>query len=297
MRRIPRNLRVPLDRRYRVLEPVCTIDAGETVVVETINHMTPVVLSEADLHAHGSPEYREREETGPIFVSGAHPGDTLAVHFERIDVVGLPHAHAWGPLVDVYPQKPLLFPVRGERCLLPGGINLPLAPMVGDIYTTPEVPRPPYPDHGGNMDFTGVRPGSTLYLPVYKEGALLVMGDVHAVQGEGEVYGEGAETAADVMVTIDISTHYRCRRPLVETADALVCLASRESFFEGLRLATQDMVELLSQHYGISQDNAYVLCTLAGSLHLAGTISSQASLARWPWVGLSMSKDVQIEGA
>ncbi|MDI7276933.1 MAG: acetamidase/formamidase family protein, partial [Anaerolineae bacterium] len=93
MRRIPRHLRVPVDRRYRVLDPVCTIDPGETVVVETVNHMTPVVRSEEDLHPHGSPGYREREETGPIYVRGVRPGDTLAIRIEGIEIVGLPHAH------------------------------------------------------------------------------------------------------------------------------------------------------------------------------------------------------------
>jgi amidase len=281
-----------VDRRYRVLEPVCIVDPGETVVVETINHMTPVVQSEHDLHAHGSPGYREREETGPIFVRGARLGDTLQVHIENIEPVGFPHAHGSGPLADLYPQEPLLFPVREQRCLLPGGISLPLAPMIGDIYTTPATPEPAYPDHGGNMDYRGIRPGATLYLPVYHEGALLVLGDVHALQGEGELYGEGAETAADVTVTIDISSQHRCLRPLVETVEALVCLGSRASLFAGLRLVVQDMVELLCRRYNISAADAYVLCTLAGSVHLAGSLARQEWLEEWPWVALSVSKDI-----
>jgi amidase len=280
-----------------VLDPVFAVDPGETIVVETINHMTPVVRSEKDLHAHGSPEYREREETGPIHVRGARPGDTLAIRIEGIEIVGLPHAYGAGPLADVYPQRPLIFPVREQRCLLPGGISLPLAPMVGDIYTTPAVPEPPYPDHGGNMDFAGVCPGSILYLPVYHDGGLLVLGDVHALQGEGELYGEGAETAADVTVTIDVSRRYHCPRPLLETASDLTCLASRESLFDSIRVAMQDMVQLLSQYYSISQADAYVLCSIAGSLRLAGSLSRRDSTQKWLWVGLSVSKDIRLDPA
>ncbi len=294
MRRISRSLRVPVDRRYRVLDPAFVIEPGETVVIETINHMTPVVQGEEDLHPHGSPEYREREETGPIYIRGVHPGDTLAIHIEDIELVGLSHAHGSGPLAEIYPQEPLILPVCEQRCLLPGAISLPLAPMIGDIYTTPAVPAPLYPDHGGNMDYPGIRPGSTLCLPVYHEGGLLVLGDVHALQGEGELYGEGAETAADVTATIDLSHRYHCHRPLLETPGEFTCLASRESLFDSIRLVTQDMVALLSQHCGISQAAAYVLCTLAGSVRLAGSLSHRESTEGWLWVGLSVSKDIRV---
>ena len=72
---------------------VLTIDPGETIVVETVNHMTPVIRSADELHARGSPLCRQREETGPIYVRGAKPGDALSARIERIDLVGLPHAH------------------------------------------------------------------------------------------------------------------------------------------------------------------------------------------------------------
>ena len=263
-----------------------TIEPGETIIVETINHMTPVVRSEADIHPHGSPEYREREETGPIFVRGAQPGDMLAVHIEQIDIVGLPHAHGWGPLSETYPQKAMGFPVENGRCKLPGGISVPLRPMVGDIYTTPVSPL--FMDHGGNMDFTEVRPGNTLYLPVFHEGGLLVMGDVHAAQGDGEVLGEGAESAADVTVTISIDRKYRNPRPLVRTPDALICLACRETLFESIKLATGDMTELLSNIHGISKEDAYILCTLTGSIRVAGSLSSERFTSGACLVGLSV---------
>lgn len=291
MKRLSRDHTVPLDSRYRVFESVMTVEPGETIVVETINHMTPIVRTENDLHPHGSPEYREREETGPIAVKGAQPSDMLAVHIGRIEIIGLPHAHGCGPLSDAYPQKPMAFPVEGGACRLPGGVSVPLTPMIGDIYTTPASPSAPYFDHGGNMDFTEVRPGNTLYLPVQRDGGLLVLGDVHAVQGDGEIYGEGAETAADVTITLDIDRVYRCARPLVETRDSLISLACRGGLFESLTLATQDMTELLARVYGLSENDAYVYCALVGSVRMAGCLCSKEGAERMCLIGLSIPLD------
>jgi amidase len=165
--------------------------------------------------------------------------------------------------------------------------------MVGDIYTTPLTPT--YFDHGGNMDFTEVKPGNTLYLPVFHEGGLLVLGDVHAAQGDGEIYGEGAECAADVTLTVTIDRKYQSPRPVVETPDSLISLAGRPSLWESLRLVIRDMTRLLSRIYGLSENDAYVLATLAGSARLA------ACLARKEWIdacvllALSVPKDLQIE--
>jgi len=173
MKRLAREHTVPLNMRYRIFDPVLTIESGETIVVETINHMTPIVWSERDLHPHGSPEFREREETGPIAVRGAKPGDMLAVYIEKIEIVGLPHAQGSGPLAEKFPQEPMIFPVKDDRCIFPGGLSVPLSPMIGDIYTTPSSSTPQYfdiGDHGGNMDFTEVKPGNTLYLPRLSRG-------------------------------------------------------------------------------------------------------------------------------
>jgi amidase len=290
MKRLTREHTVPGDQRYRVFEPAMTIEPGETVVVETINHMTPIVRGEHDLHRHGSPEYREREETGPIYVRGAQPGDMLAVCIESIEPVGLPHAHGAGPLADRYPQRPLLFPIEGGRCHFPGGLSVPVAPMIGDIYTTPVSPSPSYFDHGGNMDFTEVRPGNTLYLPAFHAGALLVLGDVHAAQGDGEVFGEGAETAADVTITVDIDGHYGHPRPLVETPDQLITLACRGSLFDSVSLAVEDMTRLAARLHSISEQDAYVFCTMVGSVRLGGSAYHRKLAEEHCLVGLSVPK-------
>jgi amidase len=292
MRHLSRDKTVPCPQRYRVFDPVMTIEAGETIVVETINHMTPIVESEADLHAHGTPEYREREETGPIFVRGAAPGDMLAIRIEDIQIVGLPHAHGAGPLVDRFPQQPKVFPVEQGRCFLTSGLSVPVAPMVGDIYTTPPEEKATHYDHGGNMDFTEIKPGNTLYLPVYHDGGLLVLGDVHAAQGDGEVFGEGAETAADVTVTIDIDRRLHGERPIVETPDSWVCLACRGPLFDSLTQALDDSVALFSRLHDTSPADAYVFCATVGSVRFGGTLFRRELAEGSCLVGFSVPKEV-----
>jgi len=283
--------------RYKVFDPALTIKPGETIVVETINHMTPIVWTEKDLHPHGSPEYREREETGPIAVRGAKPGDMLAIHIDKIEIVGLPHAHGSGPLVEKFPQKPIVFPVRDDRCIFPSGLSVPLSPMIGDIYTTPLSPTIGFPeksfDHGGNMDFTEIKPGNTLYLPVFHDGGLLVLGDVHSVQGDGEMFGEGGETAADVTLTIGIDRKYKCPRPLVETKDSLICLAGRGNLFDSIVLGVEDATSLLSRLYSISEDDAYILVATIGSIRMGACMRSMNFAENRILIGISVPKDIR----
>lgn len=292
MQRLSRKHTVPNSRRYHLSEPALVVEPGETVLVETISHMSPIVWGEADLAAHGTPEYREREETGPIFVRGVRPGDTLAVRIEAIEVVGLPHAHGSGPLAETYPQRPRVFAIENGRCRLPGGARVPLAPMVGDIYTTPSTPDPSGVDHGGNMDFTEIRPGNTLYLPSFHQGGLLVLGDVHAFQGDGEIFGEGGECAAEVTVTLDIDRTYRHPRPLVETRECLIGLARGEDLFASIQLVVRDMTVLISRLYGLNEQDAYVLVCGVGSLRFAGSVARREWLERSPLVALSIPRDI-----
>ena len=294
MKRLTREQLIPLDERYKVFEPAIEIEPGETLVVETINHMSSIVYSEEDLHPHGSPEYEERRETGPISVRGVEPGDVLAIRIDDIKIVGLPHAHGGGPLKEKFLQKPLIFPIKDGRCIFPGGLSIATRPMVGDIYTTPSSLNPLYFDHGGNMDFTEVRPGNTLFLPVFRSGGLLALGDVHAIQGDGEIYLEAAECAGEVTITVDIDKTYNSPRPLVETPDTLISLAGRGKIFESIQLVMEDMTSLISRLYKVSQQEAYISCSIVGSLRFGACVAEQTLVENRCLVGLSMPKEIGL---
>jgi len=204
MRRIRRQHTVPVDQRYRVREPVAEVALGETFVVETINFRTPIVRTEED----ANPEvYREREETGPIYVRGIAAEDVLTV--EILDIVAEGHASA-GPFDDS--GRNALLPVEGGRVHFPGGLWALQRMMVGDIHVTPSSPAKNPDRNGGNMDFKDVCAGNTLYLRAELDGGLLVLGDLHAIQGDGEISGLGAECAGEGSPYASLATRPTCPR-------------------------------------------------------------------------------------
>jgi len=259
VKRLSRRHTVPCDKRYRVHEPALQVDLGETFVVETINFRTPIIRTPADANP---PAYREREETGPIFVTGIEPGDGLA-----IDILDIrPEGHASGGRYDDSERNAFL-EISGGQVHFPGGLTAPVRMMVGDIYVTPAALPVPNPwDNGGNMDFRDVATGSTLHLKAQREGALLVLGDLHAVQGDGEILGLGAECAGEVTLRLRRDTTYRSDRPLIAKANSFVAIACRHDYAEAGDLAAEDAAKVLSRLLGSTEAEARLYVTTVGDL-------------------------------
>jgi len=232
---------------------------GEPFVVETINFRTPIIRTPAD----ANPQiYREREETGPVFVQGIEPGDILAIHIENIEPVG----HASGGWWDD-PKVSSFLQIEGDRVLFPGNLWSRKRMMIGDIYVTPALVETPNPwDNGGNMDFKDIAIGNTLCLKAELPGGLLVLGDVHAAQGDGEILGLAAECAADVTVTITREETFVSHRPLVRKLDSFVALACRRDYAEARDLAVQDATRILGRIAGCTEQEAYLYVTTVGDL-------------------------------
>ena len=258
-RHIPRDRTVSTEQRYRVHDPVAEVDLGETFVVETINFRTPVIRTPVDANPA---VYREREETGPIFIKGVQPGDVLAIHIEDIQPVG----HASGGWWED-PKVASFLPIEEDRVLFPGGLWAPRQMMIGDIYTTPATAATPNPwDNGGNMDFKDIAAGHVLCLKAELAGGLLVFGDVHAAQGDGEILGLAAECAADVTLRITKDQLFRSERPLVSKSASFVSLACRHDYVEARDLAVQDATRLLGRIAGCTEQEAYLFVTTVGDL-------------------------------
>jgi amidase len=244
---------------YRHHEPVAEVELGETFVVETINFRTPIIRSAADANPS---VYREREETGPIFIKGIAPGDVIAIRIEAIEPVG----HASGGWWED-PEVASFLPVEGDRVLFPGGLWAPKRMMIGDIYTTPAAPDTPNPwDNGGNMDFKDAAAGNTLCLRAELPGGLLVLGDVHAAQGDGEILGLAAECAADVTLRVTKEETFFSSRPLIRKPNSFVCLACRNDYVEAKDVAVRDAVQVLSRVAGCTEAEAYLFATTVGDL-------------------------------
>jgi amidase len=273
MQRVSRAHTVPPGKRYRVAEPVAEVELGESFIVETINFRTPIIRTAQDANPA---TYREREETGPIYVRGIAPGDVLAVEIEDIQ----PEGHASGGWWRD-PHENSFLPIADSRVHFPGGLHAPLQMMIGDIYVTPATPCNNPDRNGGNMDFKDIAPGNTLYLRSEREGGLLVLGDLHAAQGDGEILGLAAECAGVVRLRIGKDEIYQPVRPLIRKADSFVCLAFDQDYARARDQAVNDATGILARVAGVTLEEAYLFVTTVGDLRNGAVWMMGRTDLRW----------------
>lgn len=243
--------------------PCASIAPGETVVVET-------------QWAYGDHDVKQGDRlsdldtsrcdplTGPLFVEGAAPGDTLAVEIEHIELVGQ-GGQGIIPGLGVLPWDDLpvhMFTPRDGSIEWLRGIRIPIRPNLGCIGVAPAADPIPsiWPgDHGGNMDTRYCCAGSVVYFPVFHEGALLVLGDCHQMQGDGELCGVAPETASDVTLRCEVIKGRTIRRPRILARSLFMTVASAPTLEEAVRLATADFIDVLVDDKGFSRDEAYLM--------------------------------------
>src|ERR1019366_1744904 len=222
--------------------PVLRIKPGDSVVTSTIDARG---FDSAGVQRGQGPN----PETGPFYIEGAEPGDTLVVHLLRLETnrstgysasllapytadPGFLRAEALRDAKRaswrIDKQKGIAYPdpaeFKGPR------IELPLRPMLGCVATAPSnkaaIPTS-YPDNfGGNMDYNGMGAGATVMLPVFEPGALFFLGDGHARQGDGEVVGSAIETSLDVEFSVDVIKRKKINWPRLENLDFIMALGS-----------------------------------------------------------------------
>jgi amidase len=274
MQRIPRDqLAIVFDRR---LDPVARIVPGERIVVEAEDARsgrtrTPETTTPAAMREMQRKGWYGNPVTGPLYVEGAEPGDTLAVHIHDMTCDDLGWIPVWPFLfnLDAVLEEPetLLVEIRDGFVHLPAGQRVPIRPMIGTIGTAPAVEAilsGGMGKHGGNLDAEEVAPGSTIYLPVAVEGALLALGDCHAVQSDGEL------ASVEIRSDVTISCHVIKGRspvmtwPRIETPTHLVTVAVDKPLEEALRAALRDLIRWVVELTGMSTRDAYALIGTAG---------------------------------
>ena len=249
---------------------------GETVLVETKNAfgdqtlkpgdtLDDLVLDECD------------PLTGPLYVETAEPGDTLAVTIEKIETVG-PGMQGVIPGFGIleWPTTPVhFFEPKDGRIEWLRGIEIELRPNLGAIGVAPEgedVGSIWPGDHGGNMDTKYVRAGSTIYFPVFHPGALLVLGDCHQIQGDGELCGVAPETDAEVTLTVDVLKGKTIRRPRIMSEARFMTIASAETLEQAVKIAVRDAVDLLVEEKGLTAEEAYLLITIKADIEISQVV-------------------------
>ena len=221
-------------------------------------------------------------ETGPFYVEGAEPGDTLVVHLLRLET-NRPTGFS-GTLLAPYVADPAFLRFEGLReakdltwqldkkagvarldspDFKPGHIELPLRPMLGCIATAPpnraSISTLTPDNFGGNMDYNGMTAGATVMLPVFEPGAFFYLGDGHARQGDGEVTGGAIETSLDVEFSVDLIKRKKINWPRLENQDYIMVLGSSRSFIEALQHASTELQRWLMSEYGFDERGSSLL--------------------------------------
>jgi acetamidase/formamidase len=235
-------------------------------------------------------------QTGPFFVEGAEPGDTIALHLISIEPSrdwaasttipffgSLTSTPRTATLQDPLPEIVWMYEVDArERTVTyrarhgDHSVALPLDPMLGTVGVAPaslEVRSSLVPDaHGGNMDTPEMRAGTTCYLGVNVAGALFSIGDGHCRQGEGESCGVAVEAAMDVVLIVDLIKGRMTPWPRLETDSHIMVAGSSRPLEDAFRISQVDLIHWLMEDFGLERLDAYQLVTQASETPVANVV-------------------------
>jgi len=226
---------------------------------------------------------RNNPATGPLFIKDANPGDILRVEIVSIDIhdSGSMCARTGAGIYDIEGNHCRKFKIEDGMILFDQDIKVPIRPMVGVIGTAPkgegistQIPG----EHGGNLDIKDLCEGTTLYLPVNVDGALLSIGDIHAVQGDGETVICAMEVSGDVIVKLDVlKEEKKVPTPFIVTKEKYITVASDESLDICSKMAAQKMHEFLQNHSALSDIQSGLLLSISGNLRISQVVNPKKS--------------------
>ena len=285
---------------FAVREPVLRLKPGTTVESRTFSRPG---------------DYYERAggawpgEVGPFYIEGATPNDTLVVKIVRLrlnrdsavsqlspnGISGVAADSRTRMLNDPLPSRRFEWKLDRTRNVgildIPASASkrfeVPLKPMLGRLAVAPagdEAWGGLWPGNfGGNMDSSDAREGTTVYLPVFHEGAYFYFGDVHALQGDGEIIGSGLETTADVTLQIDLIKGQRIRWPRMEDESDIMVAGSVRPLIDAFRIAQVELIQWLVDDYGFDKLDAYQIVSQAGHSRVANVVDPNYTvMAKFP---------------
>jgi acetamidase/formamidase len=281
------------------LPPIVTVESGDTISYPNtwshfLNQMQPGVPIDklAELRK-SNPGRGPHSIIGPVAVKDAEPGDVLEVRYKHIlpdkwgAVFNNPGALGTGLLAQDYPQgqiKYLNLDLKGMKAAFASNITVPLKPFQGtlglappDGYYPPLSPGitssvPPGP-HAGNVDLSELAEGSTLFIPVWKAGALIYTGDSHAVQGDGEISLTALETRMqELRIQVVLHKQKNFSWPIAETATHWILLGLDKDLNVAMAMAARNAIKFLSSRAGLTELDAYALCSIACSFRVTQVV-------------------------
>lgn len=269
-------------------KPRLHIDSGDTVLIETEDAFSGQIRTDADRRDRTKRPYGN-PLTGPIWVEGAEPGDTLAVHIEEIRPrIGQCATRTSDPkqlcewLGGDCPHGTHVCPIRDGLIYWSDEITIPYAPMLGCIGTAPDMGVPttgPAGPHGGNLDIVEVCPGNTVYLPVFEPGAYLYVGDAHAAMGQGELSASGLEMPAESVLRVELLKDKKLPGVRIESPEEIMTIATGCPMERSTAQAYAWLIQWMEADFGWNRWKAYDLLTHVGRIsvgyYVIGTVAAK----------------------
>ena len=273
------------------LKPVLRVKSGDIVEVDTVIEPTPEV--ERDFGDKFPKETRDicdkvKERgpgphilTGPIYVEGATPNDTLEINLMEIELLADYGFNlvlsGQGVLPEDYPyslDRVIPIDTRSQSAAF-AGLKIPLRPFFGILGVAPSggrISSITVGKHGGNMDNKELVASSKLYLPVQVDGALFSIGDGHACQGDGEVDITALETSLRAVIQLNVKKDSKIKYPMAETKENYILMAVAPDLDEALKIAVRNAIEFLVSK-GFDRDEAYVFCSLSVDFRISQAVN------------------------
>jgi amidase len=215
--------------------------------------------------------------TGPVFVEEAKPGQVL-----KVDILDIRPTQGFGyvvaiPKFGVFKDqltefRKMVVPIEGNQIRFNERITLPYKPMVGKIGLAPQgdpLPSNASGPFGGQMTNLELGPGATVYLPVFVDGGLLTVEDVHAAMGDGEAAGSAVEMASEVTLRCEAAKEIRLTNPLVLTQTEAMTSGRGETLEAATKMALEDLAALLMERAGVDFTEAAMLVSVAADVRLS----------------------------
>jgi len=266
--------------------PVLRVPAKSQIEFETFDCFENQISSENDEFG-GLDFSRVNPATGPVYIEGAEPGDILVVKIEKIEVANhgfCVASNSMGVIADLLDSYTIkVIPVENDMALFNDTIRLPINKMIGVIGVAPkdgEDIATGVPDyHGGNMDCKEITEGRELHLPVNVSGALLAIGDLHAVMADGEICGCGLEIPGKVTISVDIIKDKKhIKNPMLFSDTHIMTIASHVDLDIAMEMAVSDMAKYLTCEYSFDPKEVAMLMSMTADVRICQVVDPKKTV-------------------
>ncbi|MHB8276540.1 MAG: acetamidase/formamidase family protein [Candidatus Humimicrobiaceae bacterium] len=259
-------------------EPVISVNSGDVLEFETIDCFDEAFDIDTDIYDFDMGD-RRIPATGPVYIRGAEPGNVIKAEIKSIECDGIGFMvlrPMIGPIGHIVEKKQLKKLIIKDNMVHFGYTCLPIRPMIGYISVAPESGKygNGFPgNYGGNMDEKKITAGSTVYLPLFVNGALLSFGDVHAMMADGEVSGTGIEASARITVEVSVLKDRYNKGIIVENTDEIIFIGVGECFEYAAKDALQNAYMFLNENTNAKKSDILYFLGCFGNLGVSQIVN------------------------